>query len=187
MAFGFAWNGEKWGFGFAEGNDYDYAFKKQGAAFFAQKTDLLNPHECGVPLEKQLQGISKRLKAEKEAVRAASWIPTWIKFGKQSDWIQEAHDPPFNTQSFHACVSDDELLDKLAGKWCPGQAFYRGDLCFIQQSPDSGSEWLTIKQDTAVDSISFGWIIHQQGRAAGQDLLNRLRVASVERCRELDY
>ena len=37
VAFGFAWNGEKWGFGFAEGNDYVYAFKKQGAAFYAQR------------------------------------------------------------------------------------------------------------------------------------------------------
>ena len=108
-------------------------------------------------------------------MRASSWIPAWIKVGKQSDYIKEADDPPFNTQSFHACVSDDELLDKLAGKWCPGQAFYRGDLCFIQQSVESGSEWLTIKQDAAVESISFGRIIKTEGRAAGQELLDRLR------------
>src|ERR1700722_1127766 len=106
VAFRFQWNGEKWRFGFAEGADYVYAFKKQGDMFYAQKTDLLNPRECGVPLEKQLQGFSKRLKEEKEAVRAASWIPTWLKLGKQSPWIQEANDPPFNTQSFHLCQSD---------------------------------------------------------------------------------
>ncbi len=187
VAFRFQWNGERWAFGFAEGNDYVYAFKQQAGKFFAQKTDLLNPFECGVPLEKQLQGFSKRLKEEKEAMRAASWIPTWSRLGKQNPWIRQATDPAFTTQSFHACLSDDELLDKLAGRWCVGQAFYRGDICFIQQSADEGGEWLAIKEDVPFESISVGWIIEKKGRPEAQALLDRIRAVGVERCRELDY
>jgi hypothetical protein len=37
------------------------------------------------------------------------------------------------------------------------------------------------------DSISFSNIIRNEGRAAGQAILDRIRAASVERCRELDY
>jgi hypothetical protein len=160
VAFRFQWNGERWGFGFVEGNDYVYAFKQETGKFYAQKTDLLNPIECGVPLDKQLQGFSKRLKVEKEANRAASWISIWLRLGKQNPWIRQASDPPFNTQSFHACLSDDELLDKFEqSNWCIGQAFYRGDLCFIQQSVDAGGEWLAIKQDVPFESISFGRIM----------------------------
>ena len=42
-AMGFRWNGEKWAFGFAEGADYVYAFKKEGGKYYAQKTGLMNP------------------------------------------------------------------------------------------------------------------------------------------------
>jgi hypothetical protein len=182
------WNGERWNFGFAEGYDYIYAFRKEGGKYFAQKTKLLNPHECGNSVEEQQRpGFAERLKEEKEATRAASWIPTWLKFGRENPWIRRASDPPFNTQSFYPCVSDDDLLDKFAqGNWCAGQAFYRGDLCFINQS-NGGDEWLTIKRNVPFESISFGHIINKEGRAAAQALLDRLRTASVERCRELEY
>jgi len=182
------WKGEHWSFGFAEGHDYVYAFKKEGGKYYAQKTDLLNPHECAHSIEEQQQpGFAERLTEEKEATRAASWIPTWLKLGKANPWIQQASDPPFNTQSFHPCVNDDELLDKFAhGNWCLGQAFYRGDLCFIQQD-DGGDEWLAIKQGTPFESISFGRVIRDQGREEAQALLGRFRSASIERCRQLDY
>ncbi len=187
VAFRFRWNNENWHFGFSEGYDYIYAFTKQGGKYYAAKTDLLNPYECGISLEDQLQGKAPHLKERKEATRAASWIPTWLKIGKQNAFIRRASDPPFNTQSFHACVNDDELLDKFAhGNWCTGQAFYRGDLCFIEQSNGAG-EWLVIKQGTPFESISFGQIIRKQGHDAAQALLDRLRKAPVERCRELDY
>lgn len=186
-AMSFQWNGERWAFGFAEGYDYVYAFKKEGDRYYAQKTELLNPHECGMSLDVQQRGFVQRLKEEKEASRAASWIPTWLRIGKRNPWVREASDPPFNMQSFHGCPSDDELLDKFAhGNWCLGQAFYRGDLCFIQQV-DGGDEWLTIKQDAPFESISFGRIIETQGRQAAQALLDRLRAASVDRCRGLEY
>ncbi|SRR6266404_215847 len=188
VAMAFRWDNEKWHFGFAEGYDYVYAFQKQGGQYFAQKTDLLNPWECGVPIDRQQQpDFAGRLKEEKEATRAASWIPTWLKLGKANPWIRQASDPPFDTRSFHACVHDDELLDKFArGNWCLGQAFYRGDLCFVQQQ-NGGDEWLVIKQDVPFESMSLGRIVRDQGREAAQALLDRLRTASVERCRELDY
>ena len=175
VAFRFRWNNEIWGFGFSEGYDYVYAFKKQGDQFYAQKTDLLNPWECGVSLQHQLAGKAPHLKEQKEAMRAASWIPTWVKIGKQNPFIRQAGDPPFNTLSFQSCISDDELLDKFEhGNWCLGQAFYRRDLCFIQQS-QGGDEWLVIKQDTPFESISFGRILRDQGRAAAQAILDRMR------------
>ena len=68
-AMGFRWNGEKWAFGFAEGADFVYAFKKEGGWYYAQKTDLLNPRECGVSLEDQQQGFAGRLRDEKWASR----------------------------------------------------------------------------------------------------------------------
>ena len=132
-------------------------------------------------------GFADRLGAEKEATRAASWVPTWLKLGKANPWIRSAGDPSFTTQTFHPCVSDDELLDKFAhGNWCLGQAFYLGKLCFINQS-NGGDEWLAIKRDTSFESISFGRIIRDQGRPAAQALLDRARAATVEQCREHDY
>jgi hypothetical protein len=187
VAYNFTWNGEQWGFGFAEGAEHIYAFKKEGDQFFAQKTNLMNPYECGVSLEEQLRRLGQSPKTPKEPERTSSWIPTWVKLGRKNPWIREADDPPFNTQSFHECKDDNELLDKFTGRhWCVGQAFYRGDLCFINQV-EGGSEWLAIKQDTPFDSISFSNIIQNEGRAGGQALLDRIRAASVKRCRELEY
>jgi hypothetical protein len=183
----FQWNNENWSFGFAEGDDYIYAFQKQGGKYYAQKTDLRNPYECGVSLASQLAGKGSLLKERSEATRTASWIPTWVRLGKQSPWIRQANDPPFNTECFQACGNDNELLDKFEqGNWCVGQAFWRGDLCVVQQK-NAGDEWLVIKQDVVVDSVSFGNIIKQKGRDAAKDLLDRIQSASLERCRELDY
>jgi hypothetical protein len=67
VAMGFHWNGERWAFGFAEGADYVYGFKKEGGKYYAQKTDLLNPRECGVSLEDQQQGVSGRLRDDRGA------------------------------------------------------------------------------------------------------------------------
>ncbi len=187
VTFDFSWNGEHWGFGFAEGYDYVYAFKKEGEKYYAQKTPLLNPYECGMSVKRQQEGFVERLREEKEATRAASWIPTWIRIGKKNRWIGQANDPPLTTQSFHPCLSDAELLDKFEhGNWCLGQAFFRGDLCFIQQLND-GDEWLAIKRDVPFESVSFGRIIETKGRDAAQALLDRMRAASIEPCRELDY
>lgn len=129
-------------------------------------------------------GFADRL--EEESPRVTSWIPTWLKIGRANEWIAEAWDPPFNTKSFYECKDDAELLDKLShGNWSLGQAFHLGDLCFIQQI-DGGDEYLTIKRDTPFESISFGRIINRS-REEGQELLNRLKAAPIEKCRSLDY
>jgi hypothetical protein len=189
VAFGFPWNGERWGFGFAEGSDFVYAFKREAGRYFAQETTLLNPNECGHSIEDQQRspGFVERLGREQEAARAASWIPTWLKIGRESPWIREATDPPFDTRSFHPCVSDEELLEKFThGNWSLGQAFFRGDLCFVQQV-DGGDEWLAIKQGVPFESISFGRIIAAEGRPAAQEIIDRIRAVPVEKCKALEY
>lgn len=118
---------------------------------------------------------------------AISFKSTWIDIGRKNPWIRAASDPVFNSQSFHECASDDELLDKFAhGNWSLGQAFHIGDLCFINQV-DGGDEWLTIKQNQAFESISFGTIIARSGRPAAQEILDQIRAATIEQCRSLNY
>ncbi|HVS34099.1 MAG TPA: hypothetical protein VMS17_00875 [Gemmataceae bacterium] len=68
-AMGFRWNGEKWAYGFAEGADFVYAFRKEGSRYYAQKTNLLNPRECGRSLDEQQQGVARRLANNKEPSR----------------------------------------------------------------------------------------------------------------------
>src|SRR5438309_194910 len=75
VAVRFTWNGERWGWGFAEGADHVYAFKKEGDKFFAQKTNLMNPNECGVSLQEQLRRSGQGTMEEKDAPRTSSWIP----------------------------------------------------------------------------------------------------------------
>ena len=60
VAMRFAWNGERWNFGFAEGADFMYALKQQGGRFYAQKTPFLNPNECGRSIEEQQAARSGR-------------------------------------------------------------------------------------------------------------------------------
>lgn len=67
VAMGFRWNGERWAFGFAEGANFVYAFKKENGRYYAQKTNLMNPRECGVSLEEQQHGITGRLGDERGA------------------------------------------------------------------------------------------------------------------------
>jgi hypothetical protein len=179
VAYDFNWNGEHWGFGFAEGADFIYGFKKQGQEFFAQKTTLVNPREIGIPIEEQLQKpeIGQRFAAAQLQARTQNWIPTWLKLGKQNPWIREANDPPFTTKSFHVCVHDDELLDKFAhGNWSLGQAFVRDDLCFINQV-DGGDEWLAIRRDRSFESISWGAVLANRGREGAKELLDQLKSA----------
>lgn len=64
VAMRFRWNNERWHFGFAEGYDHVYAFKKEAGKYYAQKTDLINPWECGVPIDQQQPGFADRLKQE---------------------------------------------------------------------------------------------------------------------------
>jgi hypothetical protein len=114
---------------------------------------------------------------------ARPYQPQWLALGRQNPWIREADDPPFSLRSFAECGSDEELLDRLAhGNWCLGQAFYRDDLCLIQQE-DGGDEWLAIHQNRIVDSVSFGRILREYGRSEAQAELDRVRAAVVTKDR----
>lgn len=167
-----AYQGKSWGFGFAEGADYVTLFRKDRSSgeYFAQQTPWINPHEVG-----SIDSQQKRL------------VMKWLEIGKKNPWIREANDPPFNTQSFHECKTDRELLEKCEhGNWCTGQAFYVGNLCFINQV-NGGGEWLTIKDGMAFESISFGHIIKHKGMDKAQKVLDDIRAASLEQCKKLEY
>jgi hypothetical protein len=115
------------------------------------------------------------------------YLSKWLDIGKKNFWIRQANDPPFNSQSFHECKDEDELLDKFDnGRWTLGQAFFLGEICFVQQV-DGGDEWLAIKQDVDFDSISFGAIIKRGGREEARALIQSIREATVERCRSHNY
>jgi hypothetical protein len=58
----FTRNGERWGFGFAEGLDMVVAFTCEGGRYYAQKTDILNPQECGVSVADHALGKADRTK-----------------------------------------------------------------------------------------------------------------------------
>ena len=106
------------------------------------------------------------------------YLSRWLELGRANRWITRAVDPPFTETSFAECRTVDELLDRFEhGNWCLGQAFYLDDLCFIQQV-DGGDEWLTIKQDLAFESISFGHIIRRDGPPIPQHLIKYVRWAS---------
>lgn len=167
-----SYQGKHWGFGFAEGYDHVTLFRHDQVTgeFFAQQTPWLNPREAG-SVESQTK----------------SRILKWLTIGKKNAWISEADDPPFSTQSFHECKTDAELLEKLASaNWTNGQAFFVGNLCFIEQG-DSNDEWLAIKDGVPFDSISFAHIIKDEGMQAAQRIIDDIRAATVEQCKRLEY
>ena len=111
-------------------------------------------------------------------------IDVWVKLGRLNTWICGAYDPPFGRESFAECKTIAELKEKFdQGNWTLGQAFFHDDLCFINQV-NGGDEWLTIKQGTAFDSITMRAII-KDGRF--EKLLERIKQATAEQCRALDY
>jgi hypothetical protein len=177
VLYDFDYGDDRWQFGFCEGEDYVYGFKKAGGRYFAQKTDILNPNIYGAP-EKQ---------AHRPLIAAGrKWRADWLRIGRQNPSIRSANNPPFTLNSFHECRSVNELIEQFRhGRWPLGQAFSLGDLCFIQQA-DGGDEWLTIRQDRAFESINFGRIIAQHGDDHARKMLDQLRAASVAKCRELD-
>ncbi|OPL12656.1 MAG: hypothetical protein AVO34_06885 [Firmicutes bacterium ML8_F2] len=82
-------------------------------------------------------------------------LQEWLGIGRTNPWIKEAADPPFTEKSFYRCLCLDELMEKLEhGNWCLGQAFYLGNLCFINQV-EGGDEWLVIRGKLAFESITY--------------------------------
>jgi hypothetical protein len=154
--------GERWDFGFAEGADRLRLFKRQGEACFAIETPYLNPREAG-PVDTQ-----KR-----------RWVMRWLQLGRAYPQIRQAADPPFTTQSFHECGTHGELIGKLKlGGWPVAQAFYVGDLCFVQQ--DTLGRWLAIKGETVLGILPLAHIIHREGASAAEQLLADLQADAAE-------
>lgn len=111
-------------------------------------------------------------------------LEIWEQIGKKNLWIKKASDPPFNKSSFKKCHSLEELKKIFwQGNWCLGQAFYFGNICFINQV-DGGDEWLTIKDDYAFESITFHNIIKS---GEFENFINRLLKATKDECIRLKY
>lgn len=154
--------GERWDFGFAEGTDRVRLFKRQGDAYFAIETPYLNPREAG-PITTQ-----KR-----------RWIMRWLQLGRAYPQIRQAGDPPFDTRSFHECRTHADIVGKLKhGGWPVAQAFYTGDLCFIQQ--DALGCWLAIKGETVLGALPLAHIIERDGASVAEQLLTDLQAEAVE-------
>ncbi|SRR6266540_6317358 len=114
-------------------------------------------------------------------------IEQWLGIGRSNLWIRAATDPPFTRDSLHKCETLDELQERLRhGNWCLGQGFYHRDLCFINQV-EGGDEWLTLKQDIAFESFTFGAIEQQGGPGAVREMLERLLRATKEQCKDWTY
>lgn len=154
--------GERWDFGFAEGADHLRLFKRRGDGYFAIETPYLNPREAG-PVDTQ-----KR-----------RWVMRWLQLGRAYPQIRQAADPPFTTQSFHECRTHGELIGRLKhGGWPVAQAFYVGDLCFIQQ--DMLGRWLAIKGETVLGILPLAQIIEREGANAAEQLLIDLKAEAIE-------
>jgi hypothetical protein len=115
-----------------------------------------------------------------------NWMPAWLKIGRNNLWIKDACDPPFDERSFTACGSVDDLIAYFNhGNWSLGQAFYLGDICFIQQV-GGGDEWLVIKQDCAFESFTARRMINDQFYSFHR-VIEDIQIATLEQCRNLEY
>ncbi len=87
-------------------------------------------------------------------------LSIWEEIGSKNFWIRSSFDPAFSKSMLKECENIDELHFYLnqTGSWCLGQGFYFKDLCLINQQ-EAGDEWLIIKKDKVVNSVSFGVII----------------------------
>mgnify|MGYP001074499509 CR=1 FL=1 len=111
-------------------------------------------------------------------------VAIWLRLGKSNPWIRRAWDPPFDASMFQACATRADLEERIRhGNWCLGQAFYLGDLCFIQQA-DGGDEWLTIRRDLAFESASLGRMLETDTFHA---FLDSITAATDEQLRTLTY
>jgi len=123
------------------------------------------------------------MNAARPAWNPADPVATWLALGEANRWICRACDPAFTRTCFVECGDAEELADRLAhGNWCLGQAFYLGNLCFIQQV-GGGDEWLVIKENVAFESVSCERLIAAGTFAA---FLSRITAASLYACATLN-
>ena len=111
-------------------------------------------------------------------------IDVWLELGRRNPWIRVAADPPFTAKSFAECKSIEELEERFAyANWCLGQAYYLGDLCFIQQD-NGGDEWLVIRGNLPFESISASRMVRT---GSFRDFVARVWAATDDQLRELEY
>ena len=116
-------------------------------------------------------------------------VQAWLKIGNQNQWIREAWDPPFDALSFCICKDIDDLAERiLQGSWCLGQAYVLDDICFINQV-NGGDEWFTIKGGTSFESITMQTFdeSHEKAGIRLRETIARIRAATEEQCKKLDY
>ena len=126
-------------------------------------------------------------------------LPAWLDIGGANPWIRKARDPRFGVESFWVCQDSDELCDRILRVnfrvddvfvlgYALGSAFVLGDMCFINQV-EGGDEWLTIKGRTPFNSITM-WTRQEtksQARLRLEETIGRIRAATEEQCRRLEY
>ncbi len=156
------YRGERWDFGFAEGADFVRLFKRQGDHYYAIQTPYINPYEAG--------GFS---------VQQHRWILQWIKLANGNRTLRRAGVPLLTTSSFHACDTDQELLDQVRERrWRAGEALYVGNLCFIKLA-DDGNSWLAIKDGLVMAGVTFGDRDTPENVADGQKVIDDLRAFTI--------
>ena len=157
-----SFQGQRWDYGFAEGADHVFLFRRQGERFFAVKTPYLNPYEAGAF---EMQTRRRILK--------------WVELAKRNVAFRQAGNPRIDTQTFHEYESDYELLNeaRLNG-WRPGHALFVGNLCFVRLDSDS-EDWLAIKEGTVLGKMSFRTLFESGGIEAAQCYLDTVRSAGA--------
>lgn len=165
VCFDLRYQGERWDFGFAEGADPIRLFKKQGANFYAIETPYLNPFEVGA-IDQQ-----KR-----------RWIVGWVELGRNARVLGQARELLLTTQSFQECETDAELLEKLRQPyWQLGQAFFIGNLCFVNLANQRG-EWLVMKEGTVLERLSFYDLPAGAALADAHKVIDDLRAFQIFQC-----
>jgi len=115
---------------------------------------------------------------------AKDLIEIWEAIGLGNPWIAEVNDPPFSKYMLVRVNTLHQLeLIFQYGNWSLGQGYYFKNLCFINQI-DGGDEWLTIKENYALESITFKKII-EKGEFV--PYLQRLLNATKAQCVHLEY
>ena len=121
------------------------------------------------------------------AIKPKDQIDVWLQIGKGNSWICKSWDPQFNRESFFECTSIEELSEIFSrGYWTLGAAFHYKNICFINQVK-GGSEWLTIKDDFAFESLSMRRILKEGGTAILADYIDRFQKADREKLINFDY
>jgi len=153
----------RWDFGFAEGADHVFLFRKAGDRCFAIKTPFLNPFEAG-----SFETQKRR------------WILRWIALARKDPAFHGISLPRIDTQTIREATTDRELLNEIrANEHSPGEGVFVGNLCFIKVA-DQADAWLVLKGPFVVGRASFRQLLEAGGPDAESAYLDSLRAASIE-------